>query len=119
MMGCGLKLFRVEVRKPMRYRCEYLHVPTSSRILFTVAIPVEVTGEPPAEGFLLSLGSAGEAIAKRLAAKWIEQTGFASECVMLGVVAATDKMSVPHPAHRFSCREGMAPCGTASCWYRP
>lgn len=76
-----------------RYRCEYLHVPTSSRILFTVALPVEVSGEPPWDHFFLSLGSAGDAIARRLAAKWIEQTGLAAECVPLGVVAVTDKMS--------------------------
>ena len=76
-----------------RYRCEYLHVPTSSRILFTVGVPVEVMGPPPWDSFFLSLGSAGEAIAKRLAAKWIEQTGLAAECVPLGVVAVTDKMS--------------------------
>lgn len=102
-----------------RYRCEYLHMPTSSRIIFTVGVPVEVSGEPPWDQFFLNLGSAGEAIAKRLAAKWIEETGFASECVMLGVVVLTDKMSVPHPDHRFSCREGITPCGTAYCWYTP
>lgn len=77
-----------------RYRCEYLHLATSSRILFTVGVPVEVSGEPPWDHFYLALGSAGDAIAKRLAAKWIEQTGLAGECVMLGVVAVTDKMSV-------------------------
>lgn len=76
-----------------RYRCEYLHVPTSSRILFTVAIPVEVSGEPSWDQFFLSLGSAGDAIARRLAAKWIEETGLSAECVQLGVVAVTDKMS--------------------------
>jgi len=69
----------------MRYRCEYLHVPTSSRILFTVAVG-SYAGE--------YLGTAGEAMAKRAGMKWIEATGLGSECVMLGVVALTDKMSV-------------------------
>jgi hypothetical protein len=109
-----------------RYRCECLHKPTSSRILFTVGVPVEISGPPPWDHFFLSLGSAGEAIAKRLAAKWIEQTGIGAECVLLGVVAVTDKMSVlippvvpvpPVPRHRFSCRMGVNPCGTDSCWY--
>lgn len=109
-----------------RYRCEYLHVPTSSRIIFTVGVPVEVSGEPPWDLFFLSLGTAGDAIAKRLAAKWIEGTGFGSECVQLGVVAVTDKMSVAIPPvvpvpsiprHRFSCRMGVKPCGTDACWY--
>lgn len=109
-----------------RYRCEYLHVPTSSRIIFTVGVPVEVTGAPPWDSFLLSLGTAGDAIAKRLATKWIEQSGLAGESVMLGVVAVTDKMSVavppvvpvpPIPRHRFSCRMGVKPCGTDACWY--
>ena len=86
MIGCGLKLFRVQiVRRSMRYRCEYLHIPTSSRILFTVPIG-SYEGE--------YLGTAGEAMAKRAGMKWIEATGIASECVMLGVVAVTDKMSV-------------------------
>lgn len=66
----------------MRYRCEYLHVPTSSRILFTVPVPGE------------DLGSAGEAMAKRAASKWIEATGIGTECVMLGVVELTDTLSV-------------------------
>lgn len=69
----------------VRYRAEYLHVPTSSRIIFTV--PVAVEGE---------VGSAGEAMAKRAAMKWIEETGLTS-CVMLGVVNVTDKMSVGMP----------------------
>lgn len=76
-----------------RYRCEYLHVLTSSRIIFTVGVPVEVFGEPPYDRFFVSLGSAGDAIAKRLASKWIEQTGLGSECVFLGVVAVTDGMT--------------------------
>jgi hypothetical protein len=83
------KLFRVEiVRRAMRYRCEYLHVPTSSRILFTVPVG-GYEGE--------YLGTAGEAMAKRAATKWIETTGIGSECVMLGVVEVTDKMSVRLP----------------------
>lgn len=69
----------------MRYRCEYLHVPTSSRILFTVVVGSYAGA---------SLGTAGEAMAKRAGMKWIEATGIESECVMLGVVALTDKMSV-------------------------
>lgn len=82
-----------------RYRCEYLHVPTSSRIIFTTGIPFEVSGPPPYDLFYLSLGSAGDAMAKRAAAKWIEATGLAAECVLLGVVPVTDKMSVwlPEP----------------------
>lgn len=87
MVGAGIVTIR------FRYRCEYLHVPTSSRILFTVGVPLEVSGPPPYDLFYLSLGSAGDAIAKRLAAKWIEATGIGAECVMLGVVAVTDKMS--------------------------
>lgn len=80
-----------------RYRCEYLHVPTSSRIIFTVGVPVEVSGEPPWDQYFFSLGSAGEAMAKRYAAKWIEETGLGPDCVMLGVAALTDKMSVRVP----------------------
>lgn len=88
MVGAGI------MTTCFRYRCEYLHVATSSRIIFTVGVPLEVSGPPPYDAFFVSLGSAGEAIAKRLAAKWIEATGMGSECVMLGVVAVTDKMSV-------------------------
>ena len=69
----------------MRYRCEYLHVPTSSRILFTVSVG-SYEGE--------YLGTAGEAMAKRAAMKWIEATGHGSESVLLSVVRVTDKMSV-------------------------
>lgn len=87
MMGCGLKLFRIEVRETMRYRCEYLHVPTSSRILFTVKVPINH------EGAIL-WNTAYEAIAKRYAARWIEQTGIGVDCVPLSVVRVTDKMSV-------------------------
>lgn len=88
-----------------RYRCEYLHVPTSSRILFTVGVPYELGPEMlpwdaktvPADALFPLLGSAGEAIAKRLAAKWIEETGLGPDAVMLGVAAVTDKMSVRVP----------------------
>lgn len=72
----------------MRYRAEYLHVPTSSRIIFTVPIPLDYEGQ--------YVGSAGEAMAKRAAMKWIEETGL-TNCVMLGVVNVTDKMSVGMP----------------------
>lgn len=74
--------------KMMRYRAEYLHMPTSSRILFTVPVG-SYEGE--------YLGTAGQAMAKRAAMKWIETTGIASECVLLDVVAVTDKMSVRFP----------------------
>ena len=87
MLGCGLKLFRVEVGETMRYRCEYLHVPTSSRILFTVRVPIN-------EERVNLWNSAYEAIAKRYAARWIEQTGIGVDCVPLSVVRVTDKMSV-------------------------
>ena len=69
----------------MRYRCEYLHVPTTSRILFTVSVG-SYEGE--------YLGTAGEGMAKRAGMKWMEQTGLASECVLLSAVRVTDKMSV-------------------------
>ena len=103
----------------MRYRCEYLHVPTSSRIIFTVRVPIN-------EDRMNLWNSAYEAMAKRYAARWIEQTGIGVDCVPLGVVRVTDKMSVfvppvvpvpPVPRHRFSCRMGVSPCGTDSCWY--
>lgn len=73
----------------MRWRAEYLHLPTSSRILFTVSV-----------GSREEFGSAAEAMAKRAASKWIEQTGIGSECVMLGVAELTDKMSVRVPTSR-------------------
>lgn len=80
----------IGLRSPhgVRYRCEYIHLSTSSRIIFTVMVP----WYDYVEGDMVN--SALEAMAKRFAAKWIEQTGLVSECVMLGVVALTDKMSV-------------------------
>lgn len=102
-MSLPPKRFAVMTMILFRYRCEYLHVPTSSRILFTTGIPCEVTGPPPYDRFYLSLGTAGDAMAKRAAAKWIEATGLAAECVLLSVVPVTDKMSVwvPEPTPRW------------------
>lgn len=71
----------------MRYRCEYLHLPTSSRILFTVPVPLDYPGQ--------YLGTAGEAMARRAATEWIAAAGLAAECAFLSVAAVTDKMSVP------------------------
>lgn len=68
----------------MRYRAEYLHLPSSGRIIGTVTIDVDDEA-----------GSAAEAMAKRAAADWIAATGIGSECVLLGVARVTDKMSVP------------------------
>lgn len=76
----------IRVLKPIRYRCEYFHVPTSSRIVFTVSIGSFDTED--------DLGSAGEAMAKRAAATWIDETGIGHEWVPLGVVRVTDNMSV-------------------------
>lgn len=71
----------------LRYRCEYLHVPTSSRIIFTVPVPVNEDR--------IGLGnSAYEAMAKRYAARWIEQTGIGVDCVPLSVVRVTKNNSV-------------------------
>jgi hypothetical protein len=67
----------------MRFRATYLHRPTSAKIMFTVE--VEMPDDP---------GSAAFAMGRRAAQRWIDETGLGAECVYLGVVGVTDKMSV-------------------------
>lgn len=71
----------------MRYRCEYLHLPTRSRLIFTVPIPLDDDGP--------SIGTAGVALARRAGAQWIEASGLdPHDCIFLSVVEVADKMSV-------------------------